>query len=455
MQPDLDHTRRALTRRYGILISALLLVFALGVYGQVSRARSELQRRQVEQLARTAAAELPLLHHEHDEMLHSDVPAWLREQARGALDSREAFGDDDLRLRWLDDQLLELKSRGDFRPDGPTIPPAPDRGRRQWMPLANGLAYWRPVFSQPLRGRGQELQGYVSVALASAASDAELGRLRQGLLIGAGLAGLLGFVGSQWMVAASLKPIHRQIERLIRFTADASHELRHPLTAIRAVIGTLRHGELLQGCPPRVGRKLEQIDQSTARMGRLLDDLLLLSRTDRAIHESRVQVDFPLEELVEDLIDLHQAEAAAAGVRLQGRIGGSARVRGEPERLRRILENLLANALRFSPMGGTVTVGLMPLRDRVRLWVDDEGPGIPPEQRDQVFERFWQADAARSSPDHHGLGLSIAQAIDSPRPTRAASRPGRPPAGAVAWCWSCPGRPDSGSRPRLFTSSPR
>jgi type II secretory pathway pseudopilin PulG len=60
VQPDLDHTRRALTRRYGILISALLLVFALGVYGQVSRARSKLQRRQVEQLARTAVTEAQL-----------------------------------------------------------------------------------------------------------------------------------------------------------------------------------------------------------------------------------------------------------------------------------------------------------------------------------------------------------------------------------------------------------
>jgi len=81
MQPDLRHVRRSLTRRYGILIAALLLVFALGVYGQVSRARWALQRAQVQQLATTAAAELPLLHHEHDEMQRTDVPAWLREQA--------------------------------------------------------------------------------------------------------------------------------------------------------------------------------------------------------------------------------------------------------------------------------------------------------------------------------------------------------------------------------------
>jgi OmpR-family two-component system manganese-sensing sensor histidine kinase len=411
VQPDLGPTRRALTRRYGILIAGLLLVFALGVYGQVSRSRAALQRLQVEQLARTAATELPLLHHEHDEMLRSDRPGWLREQAQVALESRGAFADRDLRIRWYDDQLHELQSRGDFRPGGATLPPASARGRVQWLPLTNGWAYWRPVVVDRPRGAGQELRGYVSVALASAASDAELGRLRQGLLLGAGLAALLGFAGSQWMVAASLEPIRRQIERLIRFTADASHELRHPLTAIRAVIGTLRHGALLADCPPPVVHKLRQIEESTARMGRLVDDLLLLSRSDRAIEENGALSDFPLEELVEDLIDLHQAEAEAAGLRLEFRLAGSAPVRGHPERLGRLLENLLANALRFSPPGGTVTVTLAPVRDRVRLSVEDQGPGIPPEQRAQVFERFWQADGARSSPDHHGLGLSIARAI--------------------------------------------
>jgi two-component system OmpR family sensor kinase len=411
MQADLRHTRRVLTRRYGILIAALLLVFALGVYGQVSRARWALQRWQVQQLAATAAAELPLLHHEHDEMGRRDVPAWLREQAQGALDVREAPGDPELAIRWFDDQMRELKRRGDFRPAGATTPPASARERGQWLPLANGVAFWRPVVAQAPGGAASRLQGYVSVAMASTASEAELARLRKGLLIGALLAGLVGFAGSQWMVAASLEPIRRQIDRLIRFTADASHELRHPLTAIRAVIGTLRHGELPQACPPAMARKLQQIDQSTVRMGRLVEDLLLLSRSDRAIDESSGLRAIPLEDLVEDLIDLHQAEAEADGRQLRASLLGTARVSAHPERLVRLLENLLANALRFSPPGGTVTVGMAPLRDRVRLWVDDEGPGIPPAQRAHVFERFWQADDARSSPDHHGLGLSIAQAI--------------------------------------------
>ncbi|MFM8275804.1 MAG: sensor histidine kinase [Cyanobium sp.] len=411
MQPELQQTRRALTLRYGVLVSTLLGVFALGVYGQVSHLREAQTRLQLERIASTAAAELQLLHHEHDEMQRADVPAWLREQAQSALTADPAREDPDVMIRWFDDELLELKTRGGYRSSTSTIPPVSSRGHPQWLELKDGLALWRPVVHRSAPGAMPRLEGYVSVALASAAADGELARLRQGLLIGALLAGLAGAASSHWMVRASLEPIRRQIERLIRFTADASHELRHPLTAIRALIGTLRHGELLAGCPARVAQKLEQIDQSTVRMGRLVDDLLLLSRSDRAIDDSSAMQDFPLEDLVEDVIALHQAEAQAAGLELEGAIESSARVHGHPERLRQLLENLLSNALRFSPPRGRVSVGISPRQETVLLWVDDQGPGIPAEQRSQVFERFWQADPARSNPDHLGLGLSIAQAI--------------------------------------------
>jgi len=322
-------------------------------------------------------------------MQRADTPAPIRAAAHLALADDGALADQNLRIRWYDDQLRELKSRGGFRPAGSSLPPPSTRERPQWLPLANGLALWQPVLRRNPAGGAPRLEGFVSVALAA----------------------LVGFAASGWMVSASLEPIRRQIERLIRFTADASHELRHPLTAIRALIGSLRHGDQRAALTPQLAHKLNQIDASAARMGRLVDDLLLLSRSDRAIHEASPPVLFPLEDLLDDLIDLHQAEAEAQGLVLQGQIEGSALVRGQPEGLRRLLENLLSNALRFSPPGGTVTLGLARRRERVRVWVEDQGPGIPPAQRAQVFERFWQADAARSGPDHHGLGLSIALAI--------------------------------------------
>ena len=168
-------------------------------------------------------------------------------------------------------------------------------------------------------------------------------------------------------------------------------------TAIRALIGSLRHGELLAAAPPALAQKLAQMDQTSARMGVLVDDLLLLTRFDRAIDDRPSLETFPLGEMVEDLLDLHQAQAEAAGVRLQAQIEAPGVVRGNPERLRRLLENLLSNALRFSPRGGTVRVALRQRRGWTQLWVEDQGPGIPIAQRARVFERFWQADGSRTS----------------------------------------------------------
>ena len=408
MRPDLRAIRRKLILRHGAFVAAVLLVFALGVYGAVSRSRHELLLRQARQLAATAAAELPLLHQEIDEAGLATAP-W-RLVAPPEAEEAGGLSAPGHRIVWLDDELRLLQASGDFHADGLPMPPAGDRSRAQWLPLRDGVAFWRPVLGSGAPGGATGLQGYVSVALATDSTAAELQRLRQGLLIGALLATFTAVVGSQRLVAASLAPMQRQVERLIAFTADASHELRQPLTALRALIGSLRHGDLLRDAPPELARKLGQIDLTTARMGRLLDDLLLLTRFDRAIDDRPAMETFPLEELVEDLIALHQAEAEAAGLRLQSRIDASPEVRGSPERLRRLLENLLSNALRFSPPGGTVTVGLGRQRGQARLWVQDQGQGIPPEQRALVFERFWQSDPSRGEAGHHGLGLAIAQA---------------------------------------------
>ena len=408
MRTDLRATRRRLSLRYGAFVTAVLLAFALGVYGQVSRSSEDQPRRQAQQLAATAAAELPLLHHEIDEA--RAFPSPRRLEAMAGASEANGLRPHEHRILWLDDEGRLLQASGDFQPRGPSQPPAAERPRAQWLPLGNGVAFWRPVLGRGGKGGGPTLHGYVSVALASASSEAELGRLRQGLAIGALLAALTAFAGGQRLVAASLEPIQRQIESLIAFTAAASHELRQPLTALRALVGSLRHRELLAEAPAELRRKLTQIDQTSARMGRLLDDLLLLTRFDRAIDDRPPLDTFPLEELVEDLVDLHQAEAEAAGVRLQSQVEASSPVRGSPERLRQLLENLLNNALRFSPPGGVVTVGVGSQRGLARLWVEDQGPGIAPSQRTRVFERFWQADPARAGADHHGLGLAIAQA---------------------------------------------
>lgn len=174
-----------------------------------------------------------------------------------------------------------------------------------------------------------------------------------------------------------------------RFLADASHELRTPVTALRGNVEyAIRHG-----ANPDV---LADLRHDTDRLARLVDDLLVLERAGSAAEEAPVALD----ELARAVVDDH--ERVALGV------VAPARVRGDREALARALSNLVDNALVHGPAGGHVTVAVAVNGERALLTVSDEGPGPADPQR--VFERFWRAPEAARRPGS-GLGLSIVQAI--------------------------------------------
>lgn len=426
MRTDLAHTRRVLTLRYAQFSFVLVAVFAAAIYTAVADARGDLTRSQLRQLAAAAVAQLPQLRRGARDGDPAPQGLSLAPPLGGEDGESAETGREYQRIRWFDSQLHELAATGDFRPGQSTIPAAAARRSTSVLPLRDGLALWQPVFTRSQPGAPPQLEGYVSVALSTRAAEIGLECLRDGLIVGSTMAALVALGGGQWLVAVSLRPIRDQLERLARFTADASHELRHPLTAIRALVGTLREGPALQGAQPVVARKLELIDRTTDRMAQLVDDLLLLARSDCQLLEHGAMSRFPLEELIEDLTTLYGASAHQRGVQLTSQIDAVGMVSGHPERLRQLLVNLISNALRFSPPGGTVTVGLAVQGSTVQVWVDDQGPGIPPEQRELVFQPFWQADAGRSVRGSTGLGLAIARAIAAAHRGRlvAAEAPG-------------------------------
>lgn len=220
-----------------MIVGMVLLVFGGVVYAQVADARRGLLREQLNQLASAATSQMPLILHETEE--YTSMPQLHHEWAsQGVLDT-EGLNLQYKRIEWLDVDLQPLDTYGRFQPKGAALIPSGDRRQQRVIQLENGLALWQPVFLRAGQDAGLKLRGYVSVALSSATSDDELARLRGGLLIGALAAAVISALASQWMVATSLRPIRDQIQRLTRFTADASHELRHPLTAIRAKIGSL------------------------------------------------------------------------------------------------------------------------------------------------------------------------------------------------------------------------
>lgn len=209
-------------------------------------------------------------------------------------------------------------------------------------------------------------------------------------------------------VEDALTKRHASEERLRSFAADASHELRTPVASVRghAELALLHPGPV----PPKVTRALERIAAESARMGEMVDDLLLLARLDAGRPLERDPVD--LTRLVLDAVT--DARAAGPGHRWALELPEEpVTVPGDAHRLHQVLANLLANARAHTPAGTKVTVSLESGAAEAVLKVHDDGPGVPEEVRHSVFERFARADRRRTagSGAGAGLGLSIVAAV--------------------------------------------
>jgi signal transduction histidine kinase len=203
-------------------------------------------------------------------------------------------------------------------------------------------------------------------------------------------------------MADDLAAVDEQRRRLV---ADVSHELRTPLTALQALLENLADGVV---SPDRA--TLQTAVAQTQRLGRLVAQLLDLSRLEAGalpLHREAVRLQPFLALLVAEAVGA--ADAAGRDVRLEAVVepadlGADA----DPERLHQVLANLLDNATRHSPAGGTVRLSARRTGSDITLAVSDEGPGIDPAERERVFERFARTDTARAGVDGgSGLGLSI------------------------------------------------
>jgi two-component system OmpR family sensor kinase len=204
----------------------------------------------------------------------------------------------------------------------------------------------------------------------------------------------------------------RSEERMRQFVADASHELRTPLTTIRGFAELYR-----QGAAPDAGEVLRRIENEAARMGLLVEDLLLLARLDRErpMQYSPVSV----AAILRDAADAAHAVAPERAIELDTAAGESLVVAGDEARLRQVVGNLVTNALVHTPPGTEVALRLRPEDDQAVIEVADRGPGLAPEHAQHIFERFYRVDKARTrraaAPDfgglaqpHTGTGLGLA-----------------------------------------------
>jgi heavy metal sensor kinase len=204
-----------------------------------------------------------------------------------------------------------------------------------------------------------------------------------------------------------LERIQSGAEEQRRLVADASHELRSPLAAMRAELDV---SLLADHLPQEARAVLESAREEVDRMGRTVDDLLTLASAD----EGRLALlARPL-----DLADVAAAAASGLTALADGRAvrvvveGEDAPAHGDAERLRHALRNMLENAIDFSPPGGEVAVATWRRGGEVGVTVSDDGPGIPPELRERVFDRFFRVDRARErATGGSGLGLAITREL--------------------------------------------
>jgi heavy metal sensor kinase len=202
-----------------------------------------------------------------------------------------------------------------------------------------------------------------------------------------------------------LDRVQRGVEEQQRLVADASHELRTPLAAMRAELDVSLRGEL----EPESRRVLLSVREEVDRMSRTVDDLLTLATVDQGLVLHREPLD--LRALAGAVVAGLEAMADARGVAVVVE-GEPVVVQGDAERLRHAIRNVVDNAIGFSPAGSVVTVRVERAGDRAWVGVEDEGPGIPAEQRERVFDRFHRADPSRTrATGGSGLGLAITREI--------------------------------------------
>jgi len=192
-----------------------------------------------------------------------------------------------------------------------------------------------------------------------------------------------------------------------QMTADIAHELRTPLTVILGHTEALSEGQL-----PPDPETFEIIFDETKRLNRLVEDLHTLSLSDAGELHLNLQKTSP-DELLERGISARKSEAKAKDITLHTESSpGLPDVNVDPDRMAQVLVNLLDNALRYTPSGGTISLSASQIPAGVQIMVKDSGPGIPPEDLSHVFERFYRADKSRQREQGGtGLGLAITRSL--------------------------------------------
>jgi two-component system, OmpR family, manganese sensing sensor histidine kinase len=422
-------TQRRLALWYTTITAVLLLIFASGFFLYVRSTLIERVDDTLNHVVEVVQRSLVL------ETSSSSNPYQINLEASFRSSSDPDVEDDRIDLEW-------------FTPDG----------KLAWSTLEAPLAlplqvdphtrtvqsspeHWIRQITESLQVQGQ-LVGYLRVSHPWFEVTRPTEQLMIDLLLGTSF--MVGLVAaSGWFLSRlAMEPIRESYQYLKQFTADASHELRNPVALIQTNVQVaLREPEL--ELPQR--QQLEVVERLTRRLGKLIDDLLFLTRQDSGIVQPQFQP-CPLDALVMEVVDEQRTIAQAKQIIVTLEIADPERpsepepftLAGDYDQLVRLFTNLVSNGIQYSPAQTQIQLRLKSLTRQGLPWlqvdVTDQGEGIPAEALPHIFERFFRIDPARSksaavgqNSSGTGLGLAIVQAIvqNHQGQVRVQSQPGQ------------------------------
>lgn len=420
--------RRSRTRLalwYALVMGAILSLLGLGMYRSLVQSNWTAMEREMESIAGT-------LHDSLEPMLPtSGDPTTVLQQifpelclvekpcnANPTLIQRHTTGISDRSIYYI--RLFDYSGKLlAFSPNQPpSLPKTLNRSPWQTFLAANGIRYHQ--FTTVLHSAYAQHQvnepsshpswGYLQIGRTLETFDAETKRIQWILLLGFPIALLLVGFSSWWLSGLAMKPIYQSYQQQQQFTANAAHELRSPLASLLATV------EAILRLPPTNQHNIPVMFQTVERQGRrlshLIADLLFLASLEQNSSPQPFQA-CCLNDLISDLTEEFLELAIIADIHLTHQIPNhDIYVLGNESQLYRLVSNLIANAIQYTPNGGQVVVSLT-TRDRTALiTVKDTGIGIAATEQTRIFDRFYRVDGDRSrKTGGTGLGLAIAQAI--------------------------------------------
>jgi signal transduction histidine kinase len=376
------------------IMGTIMGIFGLGVYGLFSRSLYRQLDQKLMTLAQAATPSMNEVSSQGEDYLDEmDEVPW-----------RDIFNRNQQSLEWFDVKGNLLAKRGDIE-----LLNRPEVGV-QTVAKPSVRAFTVSVFEDEPNADSPALTGYIRASQTTQTIDVAQRQLLFGLAMGGGITLLLVGAGGLWLTQIALRPVEHSYHQLMQFTADASHELRGPLMAIKASIEVMqKHPERFS---PKDTKKLDAIGNATLQLQSLAEDLLLLARMD-AEKTTQPPEKVSINRCLRDVVALYGETARAKGLDLRLQEAVTVVVWGQSAQFNRLFSNLVQNALHYTQTG-QVVVEVSRTRRYARIQVEDSGIGIAPEDLPQVFDRFWRADKARNRrAGGSGLGLAIAKAITS------------------------------------------